>query len=234
MMVRAFLLGIFAATFLVSPALASNTTIALENAHRAELEEVFASIRAGDPNAAIATADRVVAAYETAFRGKIVKCADGLDDAVKVTILTADKNTDITVVGPGWCQALFAKGFALIDLHRSDEAEPFLARAVTMAPTDAHYLNEYAELWKGRREWQRSFDLFSQSFDLVDHDPKGRNAPVAARALRGMGFTKIELGDLDEAERLFRRSLEFDPKSTGARSELEYIARKKAVGTPRN
>ena len=55
--------------------------------------------------------------------------------------------------------------------------------------------------------------------------------PLAARALRGMGYNKIEMGDLDAAENLFRQSQEYDPGSEAAKVELGYIARKKAIGS---
>ena len=59
----------------------------------------------------------------------------------------------------------------------------------------------------------------------------GPDASLAARALRGMGYNKIEMGDLDAAENLFRQSQEYDPGSEAAKVELGYIARKKAIGS---
>jgi tetratricopeptide (TPR) repeat protein len=209
----------------------TTATISLEDSHRKELNDAFAQIRRGNPESAIEIADRVIAAYERRYRGRTVRCANDNDDAVKVILLTLEKGRDLTILGAGWCEALFVKGFAFIDLHRTSEAEAALAEAVRMAPSNAHYLNEYGELWKSRREWQRSFDIFARAYELADHNPKGRDAKMVARSLRGMGYAKIELGDLDEAERLFRRSLEFDPTNPGTRTELEYIARKKASGT---
>lgn len=45
-----------------------------------------------------------------------------------------------------------------------------------------------------------------------------------------MGYNKIEMGQLDEAQKLFRQSLEYDPANAGAKSELDFIAQKKAIG----
>ncbi|MDR2857803.1 MAG: diguanylate cyclase [Novosphingobium sp.] len=182
---------------------------------------------------AIGIIDKVIAAYETAYRGKAVLCARDMADAANISLSAMlHKGGKVTIIGPGWCEALFLKGYALVDLNRSIEAEAALARAVAMAPTRAHYLNEYAELWKGRREWHRSYGLFARAYAISDQDPKSPDARITARSLRGMGYTKIELGDLDEAERMFHLSQQFDPDNAGVRTELEYIARKKATGTP--
>jgi tetratricopeptide (TPR) repeat protein len=43
-------------------------------------------------------------------------------------------------------------------------------------------------------------------------------------ALRGLGFTLIELGQLDAAEDAFIRSLEVEPTNQLAKEELLYIA----------
>ncbi|EIZ78786.1 diguanylate cyclase/phosphodiesterase [Novosphingobium sp. Rr 2-17] len=138
--------------------------------------------------------------------------------------------SDSAIVDSAVCDAHFGKGYALIDMGRGDLAETELRTAAQMAPTNAHFTNEYAELFKSRREWQQSYDLFAHAWDVVDKNPKGADAGVAARALRGMGYNKIELGQYEEAERLFKQSQIYDPTSTVASGELEYIARKKAIG----
>ena len=246
-------LGAITALLLYGSADASNINISLEDAHREEIEQAFTHLKSGRPEQAEQDLSRVIAAYESAYAGENVRCAQDQKDAIQVGLfgivgtpeeiarhakgmkpgeskVIEDKIGDLTVLGPGWCQAVFGRGFALIDLHRGDEAEPLLAWAVKMAPTRAHYLNEYAELFKSRREWQRSYDLFARAAEVAKSGPDSTDKSVEARALRGMGFTKIELGELDEAEQLFKRSLSLQPNNAGALSELEYIARKKSIG----
>mgnify|MGYP001551189891 CR=1 FL=1 len=46
---------------------------------------------------------------------------------------------------------------------------------------------------------------------------------IKAAALRGLGFTLIELGNLDEAEVALRKSLILEPESQLAQGELLYI-----------
>ncbi|MEZ5937811.1 MAG: tetratricopeptide repeat protein [Hyphomonadaceae bacterium] len=61
------------------------------------------------------------------------------------------------------------------------------------------------------------------AYDEVLQRP-GLATPFRASALRGRGFSLIELGRLDEAEAAYRASLEIDPDNPIAMNELTYIA----------
>lgn len=213
---------------------ADDITIEIENAREAELTAGLDLIRAGKPAEAVAKLDLVIAGYEAERRGTQVRCADSLEQAILLSaVLTADSDLDgkATILGANWCSALFAKGYALIDLGRPDQAEVFLERATVMAPFEPHYVNELAELYKNRRQWQKSHDTFARALDIADYPGVDASPQVRARSLRGMGFNMIELGDLDTAEELFRRSQDYDPNSAAARTELEYIAELRAGKT---
>lgn len=190
------------------------------------------AIRSGNPQQAVSEADGVIASYQARYKDSdtLYFCALSPAEALANMTAAALRKKSAVSVSSDWCDAHYVKGFALVDLHRGDLAEAELRRATEMAPFNAHYLNEYAELVKSRREWQKSYDIFAKAQDIAELYPEAGRKAVAARALRGMGFNKIELGDLDEAERLFRRSLEFEPGSPAARSELQYIAQQRAVG----
>jgi len=67
---------------------------------------------------------------------------------------------------------------------------------------------------------------FDEAFRLFDSVvAQGDEIAPATRAMgmRGKGFVLIERGSLDEAEAVFRASLELDPDSGVARNELRYI-----------
>lgn len=189
----------------------------------------FSLIRAGRPQQAIAEFDAVIAAADRRYSGdsRPRLCARSEVERRQ----SASPGKEPVLIDPAICDAHFGKGFALIDLGKGNLAEGELRRAIELAPYDAHYINEYAELFKSRREWQKSHDLFARAWAIVDKDKSGPDAKVAARALRGMGYTQIALGRLDDAERLFRESQEFEPDSKAARFELSHIARKKAIGS---
>ncbi len=209
------------------PAGADGISIELENAHEDELGQAFDLLQAGKPAEAVRKFDSVIAAYEAEQQGKTVRCAESLEQAMAVSLLLMSESSvdgEVTILGRNWCAALFGKGYALIDLRRSNDAEPFLLRATLMAPLEAHYVNELAELYKNRRQWQLAYDTFERALELADTPSTATPPQVKARSLRGMGFAMIELGDLDKAVELFHRSQEFDPGSAAAKSELEYIA----------
>ena len=49
------------------------------------------------------------------------------------------------------------------------------------------------------------------------------NKRAIALALRGIGYSQVELGDLDGAEQSYKESLEVEPGNTLAQRELDYI-----------
>lgn len=200
-----------------------------------EQDEVVKGLKlvaAGQPAEAEKVFTSVIAQFEASHDPAIpYRCTRDGDSAKRTIKLSAAglNGKDYILGGFVWCAALFGKGYALIDLQRPDDAGPYLARAVEMAPADAHYVNEYAEWFKTRRQWQKSYDLFAQAWDVVDRDKQGRDRKIAARALRGMAYNKVEMGELDAAEKLNRQSQEYEPENVGVRSELEYIAKLKTA-----
>ncbi|MFC0204783.1 tetratricopeptide repeat protein [Novosphingobium soli] len=179
-------------------------------------------LRKGKQAQAVELFDKVIADADRRLAGDLRPrlCRDGGADA-----------PDAVQVDAALCEAHFGKGFALIDLGRGDLAEAELRQASQMAPRNAHFANEYAELFKARRSWERSHELFAHAWSVVDKSTSGPDASVAARALRGMGYTKAAMGQYDEAEALYRQSLQYDARSEVARVELGNIARKKAIGS---
>lgn len=192
---------------------------------RVEVGRGFDLIRKGRQAQAIAQFDRVIAwSRSGAHDARPMLCRGG-EGSHGAAVGTG------TTVDPAVCDAHFGKGYALIDMGRGDLAEAELRTASEMAPGDAHYANEYAELFKARRDWPQSYAIFARAWAVVDKDPKGPDASLAARALRGMAFNKAEMGDFDAAESLLRQSLAFEPGSKAAQQELGHIARRKAIGS---
>jgi tetratricopeptide (TPR) repeat protein len=186
---------------------------------KAHVDQGFALIRRGKQAQAVKLFDKVIADADQRLAGDLRPrlCREaGIDASHAVEI------------DPAVCDAHFGKGFALIDLGRGDLAENELRAATRMAPGNAHFANEYAELFKARRAWPESYAEFAHAWAIVD---KATDAKVAARALRGMGFTKAQMGQYDEAATLYQQSLQYDPASPIAQAELGNIARRKAIGS---
>lgn len=210
---------------------ASPATAALSEKDRTAAVTAAIQVIGSDPAKAVAQADLVIADLDTSLAkpdASYVCTTDATDTLTKLLGATiAGKGTTIAV-SYDYCWALFAKGFALIDLRRGSEAEPFLRRASAMAPDNAHFLNEYAEWHKSARQWQTSYDLFAKSAAMADAQPADERAKRHARALRGMGFNLIELGRLDDAEAKFNESLKLESGNRNAVNELKYIAELRA------
>lgn len=193
----------------------------------------FGLIRAGKPQQAIAEFDAVIAASDHRHLSDPRQrfCARNDREARQVVDAASAAGRKAVLIDSAVCDAHFGKGYALIDTGHGDLAEGELRRATELAPFDAHYANEYAELFKSRRDWRTSLALFSRAWAVVDKNPAGPDASLAARALRGIGYSEMMLGNLDEAERKFQQSLTFEPGNKAAGIQLGYIARKKAIGS---
>jgi tetratricopeptide (TPR) repeat protein len=194
---------------------------------------IMEQIRIGKPAEAVKLADALIATIgpkEGAGTASTPYCAHR-GDTLGSALGAAARKENATFYPMALCDAHFLKAFALIDMGRGDLAESELQQAIALDPLEAHYVNEYAELYKSRREWQKSYDLFARAWGIVDKGRRGPDATIAARALRGMGYNKIEMMQFGEAETLFRQSQDYEPDSEVARSELQYIARKKAIGS---
>jgi Flp pilus assembly protein TadD len=55
---------------------------------------------------------------------------------------------------------------------------------------------------------------------------------MKAMALRGIGYSLVELGDLAGARQAYEQSLEAEPGNETARNELDYIAQREAKAQP--
>jgi tetratricopeptide (TPR) repeat protein len=225
---RKSILGPTLAIMLASTAAAQDAELS------AHADAMYAAVK-GDPAKAVVEANFLIDAFARQFGdpGTDYFCvADGQEDAFSAAIHSGDVATahdKVMLIEDVWCDPWFVSGFAQIDLNRSDLAEPLLRRAIELAPWNAQYRNEYAELFKSRRDWTRAYDLFAAALSAADHSSAALEARDKARALRGMGYAKIELGALAEAESLFHRSQIYEPASKAAANELEYIARLKSV-----
>jgi tetratricopeptide (TPR) repeat protein len=210
-----------------------NTIPAADAAQEKLLAEAIELVTAGKPEAALAPLDRVIAHYQQAQAGKLVYCARALPEVLAyMTMAAADKKAAIAL-GPTWANALYVKGFALIELNRRDEARTYLEQAGKLSPYNAHYLGELAEFHKSARDWNQALALFEQAAGAARAwSPDEVKTSELGRALRGSGFVLIELGRLDEAEAKLRQCLELDPNDAGAKSELNYIRDLRASAKP--
>ena len=188
-------------------------------------------VKDGNPAAAIAILDGVIAEFEKAHPAnsdEMVFSASNLTQTIYYSGITAALNKSGVVVEGDWALAYFLKGFALIDLNRSGDALPYLDKAVALSPGDAQYLAERGEWYKSHKQWSKAFADFEAAVDAASFSDDSIKAKHKSRGLRGMAFVRVEEGNLKEAERLYKQSLKLEPGNAGALGELEYIKSLKA------
>jgi tetratricopeptide (TPR) repeat protein len=223
--------ALFVVTILfVASALSAQDAKDIAKERLASVEAAAQFLQSGNQKSAIESAEQAISSFEAEYPagGKRVNCAEGPTQTLMVLSVAAGFKQDAIALDMTWCDALFIKGFALIDLGRNDEAFTFRKRASDMAPLSAHYKNEFAEWYKTNRQWQQSYDQFAAARDLSEFATDDYKKEFEARSLRGMGFALIELGKLDEAEKMFKLSLKLQPDHAGAKNELDYIEEQRA------
>ncbi|MDT8757795.1 tetratricopeptide repeat protein [Sphingomonas psychrotolerans] len=199
-------------------------------ARNAKLGEAVAAIQSQKPAEATAILKPLLADYEKLYAGEKRKiyCAHDPQQALLYMGQAAAAKQEAVAIEPGWCIALWARGFALIDQQQLDAAVPFLERAVALSPSHAHYLSELGYAYQSQKKWQLSYDLYSRAATAAALEEGDKRKRSLRRAWFGMGFDLIELGRLDEAEALFKKCLELFPDDQKVKSELDYLREQRA------
>jgi tetratricopeptide (TPR) repeat protein len=113
----------------------------------------------------------------------------------------------------------FLAGFCAIDLQEYAPAERWLERAVAMLPEHPQARMELTHALV----FQRKFD---RADAILDHAiATSQDRCELARAWRRRGYIRFEQRRLEESRIAYQRSLEYDPDSEIARSELDLLRR---------
>lgn len=113
------------------------------------------------------------------------------------------------------------QGFSASAEHDYISALDYLERAASAAPTSASPRVEQGYVLNRLGRFQDGFATYENAVRLAERYTA--SSDQLPPALRGTGFSLIELGRLDEAEAAFRRSLEIDPDNALPLHELRYI-----------
>jgi tetratricopeptide (TPR) repeat protein len=200
----------------------------VEQQQVAEASHLISDQKPGD---AVVLLDKVIAANEQRHQDKAqqIYCARSEAEVLLYMLEAAAAKRSAVALDPTYCDAIFLKGFALIDLGQPAEARKYIERAVGMAPHNAYYRDELAESYKTDRDWENAYRIFEQAAgDAREFSPADSKTYELTRALRGMGFVRSEQSRFDEAEKLLRESLQINPDDAKAKSELDYIAKQRA------
>ncbi|WP_417396852.1 tetratricopeptide repeat protein [Gimesia chilikensis] len=123
-------------------------------------------------------------------------------------------------IGNAYPRAYYYLGFLCVKQQQYAQAIEYLDKGRSLEPENPKFLFEKAQALIHLGNKEGALALYDQ---VVETGPHVSQAELAM-ARRGRGFVLIEMGKLDDAEAAFHASLELDPESEIALSELKYIA----------
>lgn len=193
-----------------------------EKGRQKRLDAAIATMLKGNVDAARTALEPLIASYDRAYQGEArpVFCAKDADEAVIYRRHAGPAGA--RVIGKGWCQALWAEGYALADAGDNERAIEYLNRATAMAPRNAQYQGELGYALSQAGRMKEAYTAYQRQEVASRADPDNADFYLA-KALFGQGYVLIELDRLDEAEAVFNRLLILDPDHDKAQDELDYI-----------
>lgn len=190
----------------------------------ADLQKGAELLGNGSLKKAIDAFDRVIDQCDFGDETRRVYASRSINDTIYYMALAAVAGQEAEAVDSLCSEALYLKGYAKLDMGRVDEAEEYVRKAIDMAPVNAVYLSELGHIYQIKRDMKTALDIFRQAEEAADSfSPDDVNVQELGRAKRGVGYSLIELGELDAAEQKFRECLELNDDDQGARNELKYI-----------
>ncbi|CAA0126067.1 Uncharacterised protein [Halioglobus japonicus] len=189
------------------------------------LERGVANLSARKTKAAIKDFDQVIALCESQYRSSEQRtyASRGLNETIYYMAKAAADEEPAIAVGPTCSDALYLRGYASLDFGQIELAQDYIQRAIDMAPVNSMYLSEMGHIYQSKRDWDNALVMFTQAEAAATYSPDDVKVLELTRAKRGVGYSLIELGNLDEAEAKFRECLEINADDQGAITELKYI-----------
>ncbi len=190
------------------------------------LEKGYGLLSNGNIRKAIIEFDKAIAVCETEYSNseKRVYASRGTTETLYYLVKAAAEEQDAIVIEPTCAEALYLRGYAGLDFGQLEEAEDYINKAIRMSPVNARYLSELGHIYHVKREWGKALTTFLQAEEYASaYSPEEIKGLELARAMRGVGYSLIELGRLDEAEEKFRECLKLDANDIKSKKELEYI-----------
>ena len=213
-----------------APAATPSAAPSVDQQNEPRLATAAQLLRDRQPQQALEVVTTALAAYDAdlAHEKRRLYCGMSGPQTLLYLAMAAKDKVDAVALKPGYCDALYLKGFALIDLGRPTEARAVYERVVALAPMHAPFLTELGQLARIEKDWPRMLatcERASSAAALADTPVKPRQQTAA---LRCQGYALVEEHKLDDAEQRYRDALKIDPTDRKAEGELAYIAQQRA------
>jgi tetratricopeptide (TPR) repeat protein len=200
--------------------------------------EIVELIHAGKQADAVSRADVMIAGFAEAQHEPGVSYYCNRDRGGVANLLGAmEKGAKVDLAPEAWCEALFAKAFALTDLKRYDEAATTMAKATAMDPSNPHFRNQYGDVLRLSGRYPDAAKQYGTALRLATAEEAkakadgGDTAAVSAmgnRALRGLAQASAARGDLAGAQDYYAKALDRDSGDSEARKGLAGLLTQKA------
>lgn len=199
-----------------------------------QIQAAAQAVRAHQPQAAIDTLAPVLAAYDAdlARETRRIYCGMSPQETLLYLAMAAKDKVAAVAVPPGYCTALYLKGYALVDLGRVAEAKAIYERLLVLAPMYAQYQTEYGQLIRLEKDWPRMLAICTKAGEAAAIADPAIKPMQQGAALRCQGYALTELHRYDEAEKRYRDALALNAKDAIAQHELGYIAQQRAKAKP--
>ncbi|TDF35627.1 tetratricopeptide repeat protein [Alteromonadaceae bacterium M269] len=115
-------------------------------------------------------------------------------------------------------------GYTYVELKNLDNALKHVTKALEFSPVNAAYLSELGHIYQLQGDFQKALNTYKQAEENADaFSPAPLKQEELGRAKRGIGYSLIELGELEQAKAKFNEALALNPNDNNARAELAYI-----------
>jgi TPR repeat protein len=198
------------------------------------LRDAHILIDSNKPATAIERCDKVIAAFKARYEGgeQKIYCARTSAETLGYLLKATVDETSAVVLSDTWAYAYFIKAFALVDLRRIAEAKANVQLALELSPSNSEYLSELGHVYHVEKNWSKAKQQFESAEGNANLSPEDTRALELGRARRGLAYSFVELGKLDEAEKKLQQCLSADPNDTIAKGELEYVRGLRLKGKP--
>jgi tetratricopeptide (TPR) repeat protein len=169
--------------------------------------------------------DPVIAYYEGTYSNKHKHyfSARGVTEALLYALDGAKTKTDTLVVSRNWVEAHFVKGFALVDLGQLNAAHAEFDAALKLAPHNSQVRAELGSLYNRQKDFSKALESYQRAEQDTEFSPPEAKILDRARAYHGLGYAYTELGQWDNADKMYRKALAIDSNDQHSLKELQYI-----------
>jgi tetratricopeptide (TPR) repeat protein len=184
----------------------------------------------GSPQVAIRDYyDRVIAYYEGTYNDehKHYFSARSVKEALLYALDGAKTRADTLVVSRTWVEAHFVKGFALVDLGQLDAARAEFDAALKLAPHNSQVRAELGSLYNRQKDFSKALESYQLAEQDAEFSPPEAKTLDCIRAYHGLGYAYTELGQWDNADKMYRKALAIDSNDQLSLKELQYIQQRR-------